>query len=381
MDLLDKSATALDFVVEGDLATSVTSSRSPPSDGNGKLEANGSCLDAISGFETGGNVVSITPLGSKQVVGLSNSNSSPAAGSSSPAIKGKGLKKWRRIRRDVVKDTSGVADSSKAVKRGLSGAGGSVRSVNRGSVENDREASEVFVSLNFGYENGVPGSSSDSRFAVGSAFTTGADSENSVSEDRSSKSSTAASAPRARNDLGGYGVENQRIKSYPVKVAGTSVQRSQQGKGHVESSKKARGERARIEKQSSQSSMESDSRSSNFVFSQGFYSATSNGKQREMSMNDDGENSVEAHGCEEQDIEELQTRYDHETVDEVGDHSHDDSAVHASSQNKGEKDESNDSSTEKDPLVESLIMLQSVQEALESGTLRIHSKDTFYHII
>ncbi|CAN1194506.1 WPP domain-interacting protein 1 [Linum perenne] len=353
MDLLDKSATALEFVMEGDLSTSVASS-SPRVVTNGEIEANGSCLDAIPGSETGGNFGGITPLGSKQVGGSSNSSpglsKSPSVGSSSPAIKGYGLKKWRRIRRDVVKDSGGVADTSKAMKRGLSGAGASVKPVNRGSVENRRASEEIVGSASvlsspgFDYENGIPGSSSNSRFAVGYAF--GAESENSVSEDRSSsKSSTAASAPRAS----GYGMDKHRVKSLPAKVAVNSVQRGQQ----VESSKKARGEKAKIEKQNSHSSLESDSRSSNFVFSQGLYSATSNGKQSEMSMNDDRENS-----------EELQTRYDHVTVEEDGD----DSAVDASSQNKEEKNESRSShsSSEKDPFVESLIMLQSVQEALQN---------------
>ncbi|CAN1847871.1 WPP domain-interacting protein 2 [Linum perenne] len=110
--------------------------------------------------------------------------------------------------------------------------------------------------------------------------------------------------------------------------------------------------------------MESDSRSSNLVFTNSLYSVTSNGKQSETLMNDDGENSDEAQVCERHDSEEIQTGYDHDTVEEVGYLSEDDSAVDASSQNNGRKSENNIPSKEKDPFVESMHMLQSVQDAL-----------------
>ncbi|CAI0541000.1 unnamed protein product [Linum tenue] len=383
MDSVDKSADALDFVGGGELAANAASASRRSMEnvgvGNGKLEANGSFSNVVTGSETSSNIDDIAfrnggvteeGFGSKQVGSSSNSSPrlsvSPAAGTS-PTMKGYGLKKWRRIRRDMIKDGSGGMDSGKAMKRGLSGSGNPVRPVNLASPMGDKLSNEGFIGSVHG--NGVPGSSLDSRFAVGSAFAAGADSENSISEDRSSKSSTAASAPRARNDLAGgsgYGWEKNRTKPLNAKVAVISAQRGQLGKGHVESSKKARGERAMIEKENSQSSMESDSRSSNFVFTQGLYSVTSNGKQSETSLNDDGENSYDAHAGEHQGSVEFHTGYDHETVEEVGYHSQDGSAVDASSQNKDEKIENNHPLKAKDPLVESMFMLQSVQEALES---------------
>ncbi|CAN1248094.1 WPP domain-interacting protein 1 [Linum perenne] len=373
MDLADESGTALRFVGDDELtpqvtATSLSSLTNAVGDGNGKLEADGLCLNAVHGSQASEHVDGISLLNGGLVSdalgtahGGSSASSSPRL-SVSPATKGYGLKKWRRIRRDVVKDASGGPDSGKALKRGLSGSGNPTRPVNLASMEH-KNSGEVFV----GSGNVIAGSSSDSRLAVGSAFTAGAGSENSVSEDRSSKSSTAASAPRGKNDHGirsGYGRENNRTKAFSSKVAGSSIQRSQQGKGHVESSKKARGDKANAEKENSHSSMESDSRSSNLVFTNSLYSVTSNGKQSETLMNDDGENSDEAQVCERHDSEEIQTGYDHDTVEEVGYLSEDDSAVDASSQNNGRKSENNIPSKEKDPFVESMHMLQSVQDAL-----------------
>ncbi|CAL1365788.1 unnamed protein product [Linum trigynum] len=398
MDSVDNSDDALDLVGDGGLTTNAasTSTRSVENvgDGNGKLEANGLCLNAAHGSETSGNFDGIAfrnggvaeeGIGSKQVGSSSNSSPrlslSPAAGTS-PTMKGYGLKKWRRIRRDVVKDRSGGMDSGKAMKRGLSGSGNPVRQGNLASSMGGKLSNEIFIGSVGG--NGVPGSSSDSRFAVGSAFAAGADSENSISDDQSSKSSTAASAPRTRNDLAGgsgNGWEKNRTKPLTAKVAVISAQRGQLGKGHVESSKKARGERAKIEKESSQSSLESDSRSSNFVFTQGLYSVTSNGKQSETSLNDDEENSYEARAGERQGSEEIHTGYDHESVEEVGYRSQDGSAVDASSQNKNEKSEKNHPLKEKDPLVESMSLLQSVQEALESEIQKLGEigKISSYH--
>ncbi|KAF5732468.1 WPP domain-interacting protein 1-like [Tripterygium wilfordii] len=301
--------------------------------------------------------------------GVENAISSPRSGSNSlggtsPATtKGYGLKKWRRIRRDVVKDANGASmDSSKALKRGLPGFGNSSEPLNITSVD-IKQNSEGSVRLtnmltNVSVHDGfvIHGSSMDSRLALGSAFAAGTDSEN--SEDRSSKSSTAASAPRGRYELPamlGFAREKNKIKNVSGKGSGTSPQRGQQGKGRVESSKKHRGERIKIEKQNSHSSMESDSRSSNFVFMLGAFSVTSNGTQS-RSMNCDGENSDEANASEPLFSEKVQTSYN----------SPDDVATGSSWADMGEEGENHQPATDQDPLVESVLGLQSVQEALEN---------------
>ncbi|KAK2639960.1 hypothetical protein Ddye_027755 [Dipteronia dyeriana] len=288
-----------------------------------------------------------------------------------PTMKGYGLKKWRRIKRDVIKDAGPSVDSSKVLKRSSSGAGNPNpnKPIHMSPVD-IRQSSEGSVgSINVGAIDGfaVHGSSLDSRFAVGSAFAAGTDSEN--SEDRSSKSSTAASAPKMRYELPavmGNARERNRTKNLSGKSGGIPTQRVQQGKNRVESSKKPRGEKVKIEKENSHSSMESDSRSSNF-FMQGAYSANSNGKPSDRSMNYDGENSDDAHACERQFSEEVQTGYK-DNVGEIEDLSQEDLAVDLAWDAKEENHHSPE--TDRDPLVESIQTLQSVQEALEKEILK-----------
>jgi hypothetical protein len=149
---------------------------------------------------------------------------------------------------------------------------------------------------------------------------------------------------------------------------GNSAQKGQQGKGRTEGSKKPRGERVKIEKENSHSSMESDSRSSNFVFMQGDFTATSNGKQTERSMKYDRENSDEALASE-RFSEEVQTGYSKDNVGEIEDLLQDDLAADLSWQVKEEKSENHRPSIDRDPMVESIFNLQSVQEALQKGLI------------
>ncbi|PON88870.1 WPP domain-interacting protein [Trema orientale] len=291
-------------------------------------------------------------------------------GISSPTTKGFGLKKWRRIKRDVVKDTPATAvDASKILKRLLPGNANSSKPHHSSSAIEIKLSSEGSLGSANVFKN-VVAVDSDSRIAVGSVFAAGTDSEN--SEDRSSKSSTAASAPKARNDLSavlGHGWEKNKVKGMAAKNLGNSSQKFSQGKGKMETTKKARGERVRIEKENSHSSIESDSRSSNFFFTQGT-NVTSNGKQIGRSMSYDGENSEEAHASEQQFSEEVQTGYGKENAGEVED-SQDDSAADASWGVKEEKSENNRFSADRDPLVESILSLQSVQEALEKEVQKL----------
>lgn len=347
-----------------------------------KINNNGSC--AIEKVSSGGEFVDANVLApdakgkdDQQIVEPLDSPStvptkSPGlSGGSNPTTKGYGLKKWRRIRRDFVKDSSVSVDSSKMLKRGLSGSLNPAKPPYLSEIKQNSEGSVGSANIlvkNSGVNDHLAAhaSSSDSRFAVGSTFTAGTDSEN--SEDRSSKSSTAASAPKARHDMNavlGHARDKNRMKNLSGKSSGNSIQRVQQGKPRTETSKKPRGERVKIEKENSHSSMESDSRSSNFVFMQGNFSANSNGKQSGTLTNYDGENSDEAQAGEKQFGEELQTGYSKETVGEVEDLSLDDLAADLPWEVKEEKGETDQPLIDQDSLVDSILALQSVQEALE----------------
>lgn len=299
---------------------------------------------------------------------------SPSGVTPSPR-KGYGLKKWRRIRRDFVKDGVAHLDSSKILKRGLNGVGNqnssSRFSAERVSVEvmKDSEGSVGSTSMtrNLGHADGPAAHAStlESNFAAAPVFTAGADSDN--SEDRSSKSSTAASAPKAKHDCSGafgYVRERNRMKNLSGKSQGGSSQDAQQNNGRIEISKKPRGERVKIQKENSHSSVESDLRSSSSVFMQGAYA--SNGKKSGTAMNYYSANSDGAH-MGDHFSEEVQTGYPTENVGEAEDFSQDDSAVDLSWEAGEEKRESNRSFADHSSLIESINALQSLQEALEQG--------------
>ncbi|KAK7259861.1 hypothetical protein RIF29_25476 [Crotalaria pallida] len=270
--------------------------------------------------------------------------------------KGVGLKKWKRIRRNVVKDPNSSADSGKILKRGLSGSANlnENQPFQRDVKEKGEEgSSNLFGNVEFSDGYAIRGSSSDSRYAVGSGFAVGTDSE--ISEDRSSKSSTAASQPRLR-------FEKSHSKNASSKNTANSAQRVQQGKGKIESSKKPGGSgRVKIEKENSLSSLESDSRSSNFK--QGVFAVNSNGNHRGRSNVYDGDNSGEAH------TEGIQAGYGHEKVEEDEDLV-EENLANCSWNVEEEKSENNQSSTVEDALIESISSLQAVQEALEEEVLK-----------
>ncbi|KAM4102455.1 hypothetical protein ACJW30_06G001300 [Castanea mollissima] len=353
MDLESESS-----VLESVEDNEVTQERMPHDDDDNEISNNGSCPNEIDKLVSGqnssaNNALVIDTEGkyfeSEQPVNSPPLDAKSPGGGSPPTTKGYGLKKWRRIRREFAKDVSPSIDTSKILKRGLSGAANPTKAQHipieiKQNSEGSVGSANVFRTDGFA----TLGSTSDSRFAAGAAFAAGTDSEN--SEDRSSKSSTAASVPKMKYDLPavlGHPREKNRMKNISGKSSGNSPQKSQQGKGRIEGSKKARGERVKIEKENSHSSMESDSRSSNFVFVQG---ATSNGKQSGRSMNYDGENSDEALPSEQQFNQEIQQ---------------DDLAAHSSWEAKEEKRENHRSFTDQDAFVESIFSLQSVQEALE----------------
>lgn len=171
---------------------------------------------------------------------------SPGGGAYSPVSKGQGLRKWRRIRRDPVKETSANMENSKVLKRGLPGfvdSHGKQMQFQSPEVEQESQGSVGSVNMMKSTGDGfdILGSSAyDSRFVAGIGFSAGMDLEK--DDDRSSKSSTAARAPKVIR------YENPMISS------------GQRGKSRVENSKKHRGERVDIDKENSYSSLESDSR-------------------------------------------------------------------------------------------------------------------------
>ncbi|KAJ4975084.1 hypothetical protein NE237_000190 [Protea cynaroides] len=298
----------------------------------------------------------------------------PSPTSSTP--KGYGLKKWRRIRRDFPKDGSSDMDLNRILKRGLSivaeptrprDASAEIKPKREGSVAS---ANSSVKSLPVPSVSAIKGSTSDSRLAAGSAFPVCTDSEN--SEDRSSKSSTAASAPKLRYDvplsMGGSSSsrDKSKIKSLSGKTSSSAVHKVHQGKSRIETSKKPRAGRIKVEEENSYSSQESDSRSSNALFAQmESFSQISNGRQSKKLSNYDGENSDGAHISEMHSSEEVQTHNGKENGIEVEDVSQDDVAADASLEVKEEKNDNHRPTIDQDPLAISVNSLLSVQESLE----------------
>lgn len=282
--------------------------------------------------------------------------------------KGYGLKKWRRIKRDVSKVGDSSVETGKMVMQELSNS--VVHPSKRTQVYAERQQkSEGSVSST----NPVVGSLDifallgDPGLVMGPLVDAGTDSEN--SEDRSGKSSTAASVPKIKYELPvavGFPHDKSRMRSLSGKNLAQSVQRNQQGKGRIEAIKKARGERVKIEKENSHSSMESDSRSSNFVFMQDPY-ATSNGIRSERPVHHHGENGDQVHGVERKVSDGLPGGYGRESEGRYEDISPEEVVADLSWEAQREKAENHGSSLDQDPLVESIFVLQTAQEALEKG--------------
>ncbi|KAK4779128.1 hypothetical protein SAY86_006656 [Trapa natans] len=274
--------------------------------------------------------------------------------SSTPTTKGYGLKKWRRIRRDIQKDLTAIADSNKDLKR-LSPS-----PANPTKPFHDSEAMARLRYEGTADDPAALGSNGSSRVADMPTFIAGAASDN--SEGWSSKSSTAASVPKFRFELAsgsGYSTGKIRIINASGKNTGGLEKGSQQEKVQHERSKKQKGERIKIKKETSHSSGESDTRSSEFVLN---VSATSNGKRGD---NHDGECSDDAEESKVQFSEEGQNGYSKQNSGLFGDCSQDNSTAGMPWKPKREKHENNCPSIDRDPLVESILSLQSVQESLE----------------
>lgn len=285
-----------------------------------------------------------------------NEASSPRIRENSPATatKGLGLRKWRRIRRDISKDATTSIDPIKMLKRGSA------------NVDDVKQPSDVSLSSTNAIVQtpgdadgfGPLGSSSSYCLPVNTTFSAGVDSDN--SEDRSSKSSTAASVPKYRHDALralGHPREKHRVKNVGGRNMGSGGQRSQAGKALSvsDTSKKARGESVNIEKENSLSSMESDSRSYNSVFVRGKNCVTRDQTQSGRPTNDDDVDDDDEPLSEEQSVEEVR-----------GGCSKDRSvSQESSSDGNNGKSKNHNYPRDCDPLVNSIRMLQSAQAALE----------------
>ncbi|KAH0707934.1 hypothetical protein KY290_012465 [Solanum tuberosum] len=305
---------------------------------------------------------------------------------SSPTTKGFGLKKWKRMKRDAQRqDGDSSVNSGKLLKRGLASEVANAEkpvsfSAGRIQKSDGSVSSTNAVFMNPGVLADGFGVIGDPGLAMGPIFNAVSESEN--SEDRSSRSSTAASAPKARYEapvLPGYPSDKHWLRSLSGKSLSTSAQKPHQGKGRSETSKKPRGERVKIEKENSHSSMESDSRSSNFLFMQGDF-ATSNGTKGERSMIYDGESSDEAQDRERPIGEELRAGRERGNDRESENVSQEDLAAESPWEVNEEKSENRGSSTDHDPLTESIFNFQAAQEALANEIQKFKEigKDTTF---
>lgn len=256
--------------------------------------------------------------------------------SSFPATKGRGLRKWRRIPREAGKETNSNLDSNK--KRGMAALPAGMKQRSEGSSSSTNAMSNV---LDHNLLYGDSGRGSD--------FASRADSDN--SEDQNSRSSTAASAPRANHKLSTLDTNNSRSQN--GNNSGTiSVQPSDQQEKSRNQTKKARG--FKLKKENSLSSMESDSRSPNLIFTQGSNSVTSNGRKNGKLVNYEEDYSDDAQNGDRQTQTPFKNEADFEDV------SHEDLAGENSWDLKEEKADDHH-----DNLVDPIIPLHLAQEALE----------------
>ncbi|CAL9046754.1 WPP domain-interacting protein 1-like [Musa acuminata AAA Group] len=299
---------------------------------------------------------------------------------SKPApLRGYGLKRRRRIRRDTNKDVISNVDSAQILGRRLSHAEPSkARDDNKHMSDGEGEGKGSAASLASMNIGGTPflvaPTSLDPELdflVTASGFSIGIDSEN--SDDHSSKSSTAASAPRLPYEAIGFGRDRSNTRIGGGKGSGHAVQqRGQRAKGgRINTGKKFRENRVKNEMENSYSSIESDLMSSNMAFvrvdSMGSY-----GKQSEKSINFDGEQSDDARLSG-----EVRSGFYIENG-KVGDSSREDLYAHLSGEENNTKSENSQPGTDLDSFLESIVSLQSIKEALENEIQNIGgiAKDT-----
>ncbi|KAL0916023.1 hypothetical protein M5K25_013502 [Dendrobium thyrsiflorum] len=304
----------------------------------------------------------------------SNSNQSPASTTelveSTPVVtKGNGLRKWRRIKRDLKKDGGSSADSAQILKRRLQNTeafNSEEENKIKSKAEADGEDSVASLESRNADINPLPVGTGAlnlelERLASG-GFSIGMDSDN--SEDHNSKSSTATSAPRLRHEALASGKDRGRLKIFCGKgTTRLGIQKVQQGRGGtVDASKKNKGDLARFD-ENSLSSVESDLRSSVAGVVQWGSVVDSNGKHNGRSLNFD-EHSDEAHIGE-----EAQSGYFKENgkAENLSRGDLDAELLEENNQKSGNFQ----SSSDLDPLIESMGSLQEAEEALEKEIQKI----------
>ncbi|URD93031.1 hypothetical protein MUK42_00438 [Musa troglodytarum] len=314
-------------------------------------------------------------------VGSPSGEATQVAASKPAPLRGYGLKRRRRIRRDTSKDVISNVDSAQILARRLSHAEPSkARNDNKHMSDGEGEGGGSAASLASMNIGGTPflvaPASLDPElgFLVTDAgFSIGIDSEN--SDDHSSKSSTAASAPRLPYEAIGFGRDRSKPRIGGGKGSGHAVQqRGQRAKGgRIDTGKKFRENRVKNEMENSYSSIESDLMSSNMAFVR-LDSMGSNGKQSEKSINFDGEQSDDA-----QLSGEVGSGFYIENG-RVGDPSREDLYAQLSGEENNAKSENSQPGTDLDPFLESIVALQSIKEALENEIQNIGgiAKDTIF---
>lgn len=301
---------------------------------------------------------------------VESSAESPAAdmgdsqGSSpAPTTKGRGLRRWRRIPREHHREGSAAAgsdeDSAQLHKRRLPLAVDAPKGKHEVAVE--EESSTAFVQSRF-----IPQESSPAKLdpdlgllIASTGFSVGAVSDN--SEDRSSKSSTTASAPR--HDFSSLTRERAPGASLHGKNPRAARARADRAR--------ARSAIAPAEVENSRSSVESDLRSSNAVNVQrSRVGITGNGIHRVLSDGDDhseeGQPSEEVRSTAEAYYKENESSVVGRLIRGSGDSddAYVEDALDEGSVGKGENGLGMHSGAE--PYAESILLLHRTQEALEN---------------
>ncbi|GAA0159038.1 hypothetical protein LIER_38777 [Lithospermum erythrorhizon] len=357
---LDKENSGLESVLDNEVLAK-----------NGNLVSGDDVLSKIENNGTGeGEHVSVETVKDSELGDLMPVMVTRGSDSGSPLVspgtvkKGKGLRKWRRIKRDGIKEGNLNVDNSKFLKRGLSNAGvqpgktaplsSEMRQISEGSVSSSNEVLRNPGALLDGF-----GIIDGSGLVMAPVFAAGA-----VSENKEDSLSTAANVPKMRDGrpvIAGHVHDRNRAKSYSGKSSSGSVQKVQD-KTMAGTSKKMRAGKVSLEKQNSYSSKESDSRSSNAILVQDNNHVANRGRLNGGSENYAGENGVQAHR---EANDQFRTSYGSNNGTEFEDVSQIEMSAGSSQGVEEEKREKQETSTDQDPLIASIHMLQSVQEALE----------------
>ncbi|CAL9098107.1 unnamed protein product [Musa textilis] len=179
--------------------------------------------------------------------------------------------------------------------------------------------------------------------------------------DHSSKSSTAASAPRLQHEVIGFLRDRSRARNIGGKGPGHDIQKRGQWakRGKTDAGKKIREDQVKNETENFYSSIESDVMSSNTAFLL-MDSMASNGQQSEKSVNYDAVQSDDA-----QPSEEVRSRF-YKDNGGVGALLREDLETNQSGEKNYNKSENIHPGSDLDPFSESIVSLQATKEALEN---------------